>query len=203
MQQAAIIDFLKTMPAFAEAMRQHEEVGLAERQARIDELADFRRNATDEQARLAAEVSRLEGERALLRTRLDDLNKEHYVATSQAMWHANKTHRKAISLEAAILAGADPQLAQFRAWVDRAGNLVRFASHEPTVTPRDPKHARTAVQLCAAAVARVDEMRREAIGSPDVALELDQMAHSILEAFDSVRCGMASTLPRDWRAPLY
>lgn len=199
------LNLFKKMPAFAELLQQHEDGQLAERQAQIDALRAFRADDAAEQAHLAAEVQRIDAERQQIRARLAQLNAEHGTANSAAIWHANGATRKARDMEAAILAGADPNLLRFRAWADRAGNLARIstaglgyvAGDAPRITHANQREA---VRLCAEAVTRADEMRLEAISADDVALELDAIAAGILDALD--RAGGSARLPRDWRHPL-
>lgn len=200
------LETLKNLPAFADLLRQHEDGELAERQAKIDALRTFRSEAAAKQASLAAEVRRLDAEREQLRGRLAELNAQHGTANSIAIWNANSATQKGREMEADILAGADPSLLRFRAWADRAGNLVRVATYAndyvagaaPHITPAN---VREAVRLCAEAVTRADEMRLEAISADDVSLELDALAAGILDALD--RAGGSARLPHDWRQPLF
>jgi hypothetical protein len=200
------LETLMKLPAFAEILREQEDGQLAERQAQINELAAFRTNATAEQARLAAEVQRLDHERAELRARLAQLDAEHGTANGAALWHSTRATQKARNKEAEILAGANPNLLRFRAWADRADNLARIstaglgyvAGDAPRITHANQREA---VRLCAEAVTRADRMRLEAISADDVTLELDALAAGILDALD--RAGGSARLPRDWRQPLF
>lgn len=207
--QNIIIETLAKTPAFAAALRELEAGQLAERQAQIDAWLDFRAQWHAEQMELAARADATHKRLEEMRSRLQELERESDQANSAARWKATRDLERERHMEAAILAGADPRLAQFRAWAARADNLANVATYEQVVAfagtaapAPDTRQAREASRLCAEANARADEMRREAIAADDVAAELDAMAAGIRQALDRLGGGAAGRLPRDWRAPL-
>ena len=207
--QAFTLETLARVPAFAAAVRELEAGRLAERQAQIDELAAFRAEWHNEVMQLAecAQTARRAADE--LRAQVLELQTEADRANSAALWRTTRATERDRALEAAILATADPRLAQFRAWAARAANLAGVATFEQVAAfagaaapAPNARQAREVARLCAEANARADEMRREAIAADDVALELDAMAAGIVQALDRLGGSAAARLPRDWRAPL-
>lgn len=207
--QSISIETLAKSPAFAAAIRELEAAQLAERRAQIDALADFRAQWHGELADLNAKAQearrKLDEQRALML----EAERASDEANSAALWRATRLMQQDRRLEAAILAGADPRLEQFRAWAARAANLAGLATYEQvaafagtTVPPSNARQAREVCRLCDEAIERADEMRREAIGTEDVALELDALAAGILRGLDRMGGSAAARLPRDWQAPL-
>lgn len=203
------IETLAKTPAFAAALRELEAGQLAERQAQIDALAAFRAQWHNEIAALDARAQTARREADQLRARMLDVERDADAANSALLWKSTRATEQDRALEAAILATADPRLAQFRAWIARAGNLAGVATYETVsafagaVAPvPNVRQAREVARLCAEANERADQMRREAIAADDVALELDAMAAGILQALDRLGGSAAARLPRDWRASL-
>lgn len=200
--QAFTLETLARVPAFAAAVRELEAGQLAERQAQIDALARFRLQWHAEIAALDARAQSARREADELRARMLEFQSEADRANSEALWRSTRATERDRALEAAILAGADPRLMQFRAWAARAGNLAAAATYEQGAAALNARQAREVARLCAEANARADEMRREAIAADDVALELDALAAGIVQALDRLGGSAAARLPRDWRNPL-
>lgn len=200
--QAFTLETLARVPAFAAAVRELEAGRLAERQAQIDELAAFRAEWHAEVMQLAecAQTARRAADE--LRAQVLELQTEADRANSAALWRTTRATERDRALECAILATADPGLAQFRAWAARAANLAAVATYELGAAALNARQAREVSRLCAEANARADQMRREAIAADDVSLELDAMAAGILQALDRLGGSAAARLPRDWRNPL-
>lgn len=201
------IDQLSRTPAFAKAFRQFEAEQLAERQAQIDALAGFREQwhaeveASCEKARAAA--VRLDEAHALLAT----AQAEYASANSTALWRATRATAQERELEAAIIAGADARLLQFRAWADRAKNLAQCSTFESATagcaaSPIKTRRALATGALCSDAVKRADAMRLQAIAGDELVTELDDMAAGITASLDALGGQTPGRLPRDWRAPL-
>lgn len=200
--QAFTLETLARVPAFAAAVRELEAGQLAERQAQIDALAAFRAEWHSEVIQLGERAQAARREADELRARLLEVERDADAANSAALWRSTRATEQDRALEAVILAGADPRLAQFRAWAARAGNLAGVATYEQGAAALNARQAREVARLCAEANARADEMRREAIAADDVALELDAMAAGIVQALDRLGGSAAARLPRDWRNPL-
>ena len=202
------IDALTKAPAFAGILRELETAQLAERQSQIDALEKHRNAWRQEAARINAEAraakERLEELRMQALAAAQDFDR----ANSACCWGATKATRVERELEAAILAGADPRLAKFRAWASRAANLAAVATYETAAAfagappASNTRQAREVARLCAEATARADQMRREAVTADNVSLELDAMAAGILQALDRAGGSGPGRLPRDWQAPL-
>ena len=131
-----------------------------------------------------------------------ELQTEADRANSAALWRTTRATERDRALEAAIMAGADPRLMQFKAWAARAANLAAVATYEQGAAALNARQAREVARLCNEANTRADQMRREAIAADAVALELDAMAAGILQALDRLGGSAAARLPRDWRSPL-
>lgn len=209
MQQAFTIETLAKTPAFAAALRELEAGQLAERQAQIDALAAFRAQWHADLAALDARAQAARREAEALRARALEFQQDADAANSALIWNSTRATERDRALEAAILATADPRLAQFRVWAARAANLAAVATYEQVAAfagaaapAPNARQAREVARLCAEANARADEMRREAIAADDVALELDALAAGILQALDRLGGSAAARLPRDWRSPL-
>ncbi len=207
--QNITIETLAKTPAFAAALRELEAVQLAERQAQIDALAAFRAQWHADLAALDARAQAARREAEALRVRALEFQQDADAANSALIWNSTRATERDRALEAAILAGADPRLMQFKVWVARAANLAGVATYEQVAAfagaaapAPNARQARAVSRLCAEANARADQMRREAIAADDVALELDAMAAGILQALDRLGGSAAARLPRDWRAPL-
>lgn len=207
--QAFTLETLARVPAFAAAVRELEAGQLAERQAQIDALAAFRAEWHSEVIQLGERAQAARREADELRARLLEVERDADAANSAALWRSTRATEQDRALEAVILAGADPRLAQFRAWAARAANLAGMATYEQVAAfagaaapAPNARQAREVARLCAEANARADEMRREAIAADDVALELDAMAAGIVQALDRLGGSAAARLPRDWRNPL-
>ena len=207
--QTITLETLAKTPAFAAALRELEAGQLADRQAQIDALAAFRATWHNEIAALDARAQTARREADQLRARMLDVERDADAANSALLWKSTRATEQDRALEAAILATADPRLAQFRAWAARAANLAGVATYETVsafagaVAPMpNVRQAREVSRLCNEATARADQMRREAIAADDVALELDAMAAGILQALDRLGGSAAARLPRDWRSPL-
>lgn len=201
------IDQLARTPAFAKAFRQFEAEQMAERQAQIDALARFREGwhaeveASCAKARAAA--ARLDELHALLKVAEQAYNE----ANSATLWSATRATEHERELEAAIIAGADPRLLQFRAWAFRAKNLAGCATFEAAhagcaAPPTKTRRALETGALCSKAIERADAMRLEAIAGDAITDELDAMAGDILASLDQLGGATTGRLPRDWRAPL-
>lgn len=202
MQQAFTLETLARVPAFAAAVRELEAGQLAERQAQIDALAAFRAQWHADLAALDARAQAARREAEALRARALEFQQDADAANSALLWNSTRATERDRALEAAILATADPQLMQFRAWAARAANLAGVATYEQGAAALNARQAREVARLCAEATARADEMRREAISADDVARELDAMAAGIVQALDRLGGSAAARLPRDWRNPL-
>jgi hypothetical protein len=207
--QAFTLETLARVPAFAAALRDLEAGQLAERQAQIDALAAFRVRWHAELAALDAQAQSARREADELRGRMLEVEREADAANSALLWRSTRATEQDRALEAAILATADPRLAQFRAWAARAANLAGMATYEQVAAfagaaapAPNARQAREVARLCAEANARADQMRMEAISADAVALELDAMAAGIVQALDRLGGSAAARLPRDWRAPL-
>lgn len=199
--QAFTLETLARVPAFAAAVRELEAGQLAERQAQIDALAAFRAEWHSEVIQLGERAQAARREADELRARLLEVERDADAANSAALWRSTRATEQDRALEAVILAGADPRLAQFRAWAARAANLSSVATYEQAAAALNARQAREVARLCAEANARADQMRREAIAADDVALELDAMAAGIVQALDRLGGSAAARLPRDWRNP--
>lgn len=202
MQQAFTLETLARVPAFAAAVRELEAGQLAERQAQIDALALYRAQWHAEIAALDARAQAARRDAEALRARALEFQQDADAANSALIWNSTRATERDRALEAAILAGADPRLMQFRAWAARAANLAAVATYEQGAAALNARQAREVARLCAEANARADEMRREAIAADDVALELDALAAGIVQALDRLGGSAAARLPRDWRNPL-
>lgn len=207
--QAFTLETLARVPAFAAAVRELEAGQLAERQAQIDALAAFRVKWHADIAALDARAQSARREADELRARALEVQHDADAANSALLWNSTRATEQDRRLEAVILAGADPRLAQFRAWAARAANLAAVATFEQVAAfagaaapAPNARQACEVARLCNEATARADEMRREAIAAADVALELDAMAAGILQALDRLGGSAAARLPRDWRNPL-
>ncbi len=207
--QAFTLETLARVPAFAAAVRELEAGQLAERQAQIDALAAFRLQWHAEIAALDARAQSARMEADELRARAMESQTEADAANSALLWRSTRATERDRALEAAILATADPRLAQFRAWAARAANLAGLATFEQVAAfagaaapAPNARQAREVIRLADEATARADQMRREAIAADAVALELDAMAAGILQALDRLGGSAAARLPRDWRSPL-
>lgn len=207
--QNITLERLAQTPAFLAAVAELEAGQLEERQAQIDALAAYRAQWHGEIAALDARAQSARRELDELRARMLEIEREADAANSAALWRSTRATEQGRALEAAILATADPRLAQFRAWAARAANLARVATYETVsafagaVAPvPNVRQAREVAGLCNEANARADQMRREAIAADDVSLELDAMAAGILQSLDRMGGSAAARLPRDWRSPL-
>lgn len=207
--QAFTLETLARVPAFAAAVRELEVAQLAERQALIDDLTRFRAQWHAEIASLDAKAQSARMEAEALRARALEFQQDADAANSALLWSSTRATERDRALEAVILAGADPRLAQFRAWAARAANLAAVATFEQVAAfagaaapAPNARQACEVARLCNEATARADEMRREAIAAADVALELDAMAAGIAQALDRLGGSAAARLPRDWRNPL-
>lgn len=207
--QAFTLETLAKSPAFAAALRELETGMLAERQAQIDALAAFRVKWHADIAALDARAQSARREADELRARALEVQQDADAANSALLWNSTRATERDRALEAAILAGANPTLPQFRAWAARAANLAAVATYEQVAAfagaaapAPNARQACEVARLCNEATARADEMRREAIAAADVALELDAMAAGIVQALDRLGGSAAARLPRDWRNPL-
>lgn len=207
--QNITFETLAKTPAFAAAMRDLEAVQLAERQAQIDALAAFRVRWHADLAALDAKAQSARREADELRARAMEVQQDADAANSALLWNSTRATEQDRRLEAAIMAGADPRLAQFAVWAARAANLAAVATFEPVVAfsgaaapATNARQSHEVSRLCAEANARADRMRREAIAADDVSLELDAMAAGIVRALDRLGGSAAARLPRDWRNPL-
>lgn len=200
--QNITLETLAKTPAFRAALAELEAGQLAERQAQIDALAAFRAQWYGEIAALDARAQSAAAELNELRARMLEIEREANQANSALLWRSTRATEQNRALEAAILATADPRLPQFRAWAERAANLAGVATYEQGAAALKARQAREVARLCAAANARADAMRREAIAADAVALELDALAAGILQALDRLGGSAAARLPRDWRNPL-
>ena len=203
------LETLAKTPAFAAALRELESGQLAERQAHIDALAAFRAQWHADLAALDARAQSARREADELRGRMLEVQQDADAANSALLWNSTRATERDRALEAAIMAGADPRLMQFKAWAARAANLAGVATFEQVAAfagaaapAPNARQAREVIRLADEATARADQMRREAIAADDVALELDAMAAGILQALDRLGGSAAARLPRDWRSPL-
>lgn len=203
------LETLAKTPAFAAALRELEAGQLAERQAHIDALAAFRLQWHADIAALDARAQSARREADELRARALEVQQDADAANSALLWSSTRATERDRALEAAIMAGADPRLMQFKAWAARAANLAAVATFEQVAAfagaaapAPNARQAREVSRLCNEATARADEMRREAIAADDVSLELDAMAAGIVQALDRLGGSAAARLPRDWRASL-
>ncbi|HRP24247.1 hypothetical protein [Thauera sp.] len=207
--QNITIETLAKTPAFAAALRELEAGQLAERQAQIDALTTFRAEWHSEVIQLGERAQAARREADALRARLLEVERDADAANSAALWRSTRATERDRALEAAILAGADPRLMQFKVWAARAANLAGVATYEQVAAfagaaapAPNARQARAVARLADEATARADEMRREAIAADDVSLELDAMAAGIVQALDRLGGSAAARLPRDWRASL-
>lgn len=207
--QAFTLETLARVPAFAAAVRELESAQLAERQAQIDALAAFRVKWYAEIAALDARAQSARREADELRARALEVQQDADAANSALLWNSTRATERDRALEAAIMAGADPRLMQFKAWAACAANLAAVATFEQVAAfagaaapAPNARQAGEVARLCNEATARAEEMRREAIAAADVSLELDAMAAGIVQALDRLGGSAAARLPRDWRNPL-
>ena len=206
--QNITIETLAKAPAFAAIVRELEAAQLAERQAAIDALEAFRAEWSAEIAAIDARAQAARRKLDALRAEVQEAEREHDEANSALLWRSTRATQKDRQLEAAILACADPRLAQFRAWAERAANLANVASYEQAAAfagappASKARQSREVCRLCAEATERADQMRREAIASEDASLELTALAAGILQALDRMGGSATARLPRDWQAPL-
>lgn len=214
MKTQAILDTLKTVPAFAAIMQEMEDNGLAERQILIDRLAELDAESAAKFQPLADEVERLTVEVEDLTHRLRIANYAKGVAVARMFNTSSKVTRERKMLEATIRAGADVRLNNFQVWAERAANLANYSSFfaEPmgysgpvpsNNAARAALLARKIKKLCRDAISRADELRLESLSAADIGLELEAMTAGIYEEFQKLPSG--STLyqiPSDYLAPL-
>lgn len=213
MKTQAILDTLKTVPAFAAIMQEMEDSGLAERQILIEQLAELDAEAVAQLAPLTDEAERRTAEVEDLTYRLRIANYAKGAAIARAFETSSKLTRERKRIAAIILAGADVRLNRFQAWAARAENLANFASYraEPIAhngragpsTARAIALARKIKVLCRGAISRADEIRMEALSAADIGLELEAMASGIYEEFEKLPSGTSLyQMPSNYMAPL-
>lgn len=212
--QQAILDTLKTVPAFAAILQEMESSGLAERQILIDQLAELDAEAVAHLAPLHLEAARLTAEVETLTRQLRTATLAKGSAITRAFDASAKVTRNQKALEARILSGADSRLNRFQTWCQRAENLATFASYraEPLAhNGREPGNAtlravalaKRIKSLCRDAIDRASELRMEALSADDIGLELEAMSSAIHAEFQKLPSGTTMyQMPSDYMAPL-